>query len=530
MLLLAGSAAYGQVCARPAPGASVRGPAELRSANGKLEVHFALRTRVDVFGLTLYCYEDEHGNESPTLRVKPGDDINLYLNNELPAEPQPEHAHHHTATACGHGAMTESSTNLHFHGLTIPPVCHQDDVLHTIVQPGDEPFEYRIHIPDNQPPGLYWYHPHPHGFSEKQVLGGASGAMVVAGIEKSDPDVAGLPERVLVLRDQIIGGVPDDVVGNEGDEAPAPSLDASINYVPVMYPLYKPAVMLVKPSQKEFWRVVNASADTIYDVQLLYWPDADTQKEQPIRVIALDGVPVGKDYASSERKSILLPPGARAEFIMTTPPAGMHAAQLLTKRYDNGQGGDRDSYRVLANLRVYKDSPDAPGQMPRVGEPGAQTFSGLKNLTPNRKRLLYFSEKTTDPDHPKTSTSYFVTVDGAEPKAFDMAASKPNLTIEQGSVEDWIVENRAPESHVFHIHQLHFQVIERDGKPVNESALRDTIDLPFWDGKGDYPRVRLRMDFRDPNIVGTFLYHCHILEHEDKGMMGSIQVVPRSKH
>jgi FtsP/CotA-like multicopper oxidase with cupredoxin domain len=77
---------------------------------------------------------------------------------------------------------------------------------------------------------------------------------------------------------------------------------------------------------------------------------------------------------------------------------------------------------------------------------------------------------------------------------------------------------------VFHIHQLHFQVLGRDGEETGEPLLRDTIDVPYWDGKGPYPSVKLRMDFRNPKITGTFVYHCHILEHEDGGMMGSIRV------
>ena len=97
-------------------------------------------------------------------------------------------------------------------------------------------------------------------------------------------------------------------------------------------------------------------------------------------------------------------------------------------------------------------------------------------------------------------------------------------------MEDWIIENRARESHVFHIHQLHFQLVGRDGTSVEEPMLRDTIDVPYWDGKSaQYPSVRLRMDFRAPRIVGTFLFHCHILEHEDAGMMGSVRVVKARK-
>ncbi len=72
-----------------------------------------------------------------------------------------------------------ASTNMHFHGMHIAPTCHQDDVLSTLVEPNRGWYEYRFHIPKDQPPGLYWYHPHPHGFSEAQVLGGASGALIV---------------------------------------------------------------------------------------------------------------------------------------------------------------------------------------------------------------------------------------------------------------------------------------------------------------------------------------------------------------
>jgi FtsP/CotA-like multicopper oxidase with cupredoxin domain len=478
----------------------------------------------------LYCYVYGDHIESPTLRAHPGDEIVLRLKNELPAVRSvdaKEHAHAPKGNACGGGSVTASSTNLHFHGLNVPPVCHQDDVLHTLIQPGSEPFEYRIKIPASEPPGLYWYHPHPHGFSEEQVLGGASGALIVEGMERAVAAVAGLPERVLVLRDQRIGGVAEESSAGDGNESVVPSLDLSINYVPVMYPLYKPALMLVQPQQREFWRVLNASADTFFDLQLLYWPNPDKQTPQPMRVVAIDGVSVGSDFAKVERTSILLPPGSRAEFLMTTPATGV-LGQLLTRRYDNGPLGDVDSYRVLANIRSFADAPPPPARMPSpVLKEASSGFTGLTALQPARQRTLYFSEKSIDPVHPKQSTSYFLTAGDAKPKVFDMNFTHPDLTAVQGTVEDWTIQNRAQESHVFHIHQLHFQLLERDGTPVKESALRDTIELPYWDGKSlNYPSVKLRMDFRSPSVVGTFLYHCHILEHEDRGMMGAIEVIP----
>ena len=196
--------------------------------------------------------------------------------------------------------MSASSTNLHFHGLDVPPTCHQDDTLRTLIQPSSAPFEYHIRIPIDEPPGLYWYHPHPHGYSEQQVLGGASGALIVEGIEQLDRRVAGLPERVLVLRDQRVPGL------RETDEDAGPGKDISINFVPVMYPLNRPAQMTVPPATREFWRVLNAAADTYFDLQVRFGPTIqDVREPQTLELIAVDGVPLGAG-ASSKISHVLL--------------------------------------------------------------------------------------------------------------------------------------------------------------------------------------------------------------------------------
>ena len=96
---------------------------------------------------------------------------------------------------------------------------------------------------------------------------------------------------------------------------------------------------------------------------------------------------------------------------------------------------------------------------------------------------------------------------------------QPAITTKVGAIEDWTIENRALETHAFHIHQIHFRVLEVDGKPAPNNDLMDTIAIPYWDGKGPFHSVKVRMDFSDPNIAGTFVFHCHILLHEDLGMM-----------
>jgi FtsP/CotA-like multicopper oxidase with cupredoxin domain len=144
-----------------------------------------------------------------------------------------------------------------------------------------------------------------------------------------------------------------------------------------------------------------------------------------------------------------------------------------------------------------------------------------------RVRKLYFSEKLDDPNDPNSATTFYITVDGQAPKPFD-PADGPNIVTQQGDVEDWIIENRSTELHAFHIHQLHFMLLAWNGARVNEPFVRDTVNVPYFSGRMlQYPSVTVRMDFRDPDTVGTFVYHCHLLEHEDAGMMGSIRVEPR---
>jgi len=407
--------------------------------------------------------------------------------------------------------MTAASTNLHFHGLNIPPSCHQDEVIHTSIQPGGPAFEYRVKIPASQPPGLYWYHPHPHGFSEAQVLGGASGALIVEGIEHVRPDVSGLPERVLILRDQITAS------GSTADSDDAKGKDISLNFVPVAAPLSLPATLQVRPSEREFWRVLNASADTFFDLQLLVRLNGQTTTQaQPMNLVALDGAPL----QAENRMNILLPAGGRAEFVVTTPPAATFA-QLVTRSYDTGPDGERTPYRAIANIVSRPTAPPAPSIIPESPGAADRKIEPLSRVAPIRQRKVYMSE-----DRSGSQPKYLITVEGETPKPFDMNFQKPDITVKQGTVEDWTIENRAREAHSFHIHQLHFQVMKRNGTAVEEPSLRDTIELPYWDGTSAYPSLSLRMDFRDPEIIGTFLYHCHILEHEDAGMMGSIQVLP----
>jgi len=537
-------------CPRPAQASAVPEPEDLRSKDGVLTVDLTVRNFKEASGSTRFCYVYGDGSQSPTLRLNPGDLLILNLKNDLSdlgaATASSNHAHskpESSADPCQSGAMTITSTNLHFHGLTVPALCHQDDVLKTSIQPTDAPFEYRFRIPANQPPGLYWYHPHIHGFSRVQVLGGASGALIIEGIERANKQVAGLPERVLVIRDQDLLNpnappsksepvVPRNLVdrdgdaGNNGTGFGKPAKDLSINFVPVPYPNYPPAQMKMKPEERQLWRVLNASAITYLNLAVIYG-----RVPQMLGIVALDGVPLkangdpGEGITSANH--IGVPPGGRVEFIVKGPPAGVEGL-LVTRTVDTGTGGENDPNRALAKITAATDAPEPRSILSAAPEPlPPATTPWLGNVAPVRTRKLYFSEKFLDPNDPNSPTTFFITVDGQTPTAFDPTSGVPDIVVKQGDVEDWIIENRSTELHAFHIHQIHFMMVEWSGVPVNEPFLRDTINVPFYNGKAlQYPSVKLRMDFRDPNSIGTYVYHCHLLEHEDGGMMGLIRVEP----
>ncbi len=541
-----------EACPRPLPGSVVAEPEDLRSRNGVLKVELTVHNTKQNDGSTRFCYLDENGAESPTLRAKPGDLVILTLKNDLTAfgpEVAPSmHQHAHadaekSEDSCASDLMTRESTNLHFHGLTIPPVCHQDDVLHTLIQPGGPPFEYRFRIPENEPPGLYWYHPHVHGFTKEQVLGGASGAIIVEGIERADKAVAELPERVLIIRDQDLLNpnappskwepvVPKMLFDRDGDAANTgtgfgkPAKDLSINFVPVPYPDYRPALIEMKPEEQQLWRVVNASAITYLNLEVLFG-----HAPQPLGLVAIDGVPLNENGLPADfvdwQTHLAVPPGARVEFIVKAPPE--HASGLLvTKTVDTGPSGENDPNRAIAIITASKDAPEPRSALATSSQPfPASQLPWLGSVAPVRVRRLYFSEKLLDPNDPNSATEFYITVDGQTPAQFDPKSGVPNIIAKQGTVEDWIIENRSSELHAFHIHQLHFMLLDYAGTPVNEPFLRDTVNVPYYTGKTlAYPSVRLRMDFRDPNTVGDFVYHCHLLEHEDGGMMGLIRVEP----
>src|SRR5258707_15584508 len=230
-------------------------PLELRAKHHTLSLTFHAALATD--GKNSFYFNGQPN--TPTLRLSPGDQLKITYVNDLPTKAKESCA----ITPC------MDMTNLHFHGLTVSPDAPQDDVLDMMAAPG-QLLRYTVQIPRDHAPGLYWYHTHPHGESHRQVLDGMSGAIAIEGMESYFPPLAGLPERVLVVRGRSIGNdavsadlkhrveLSSDVCGAE-PEAPEEvfTLNGSV----------RPQIEIV-PGERQFWRLVNASADRYLDLQL----------------------------------------------------------------------------------------------------------------------------------------------------------------------------------------------------------------------------------------------------------------------
>jgi FtsP/CotA-like multicopper oxidase with cupredoxin domain len=474
---------------------------EVDSVNGVADI--TLQAKFDAAGRPEFFYNGAEAVPAPTIRVNPGDTINFHFQNSLPEY-------------CDPGV--ESDSNLHFHGLTSAPVAPGDEVIQTIAQPGAT-VNYSVVINTDQPPGMYWYHPHPHGLSSYEVGNGMAGAIIIEGIASEVPQTAGLRERIIVL-----GAQPNDPSfsagedarrrhqqavrrANDNDEglgscAADPDTTTMINGAPL-------ASIGINNGETELIRVVNASGHRFFDLSV----DGKT-----LTLVAQDGVPI-HDYAGAPttltQNDIVIPPAGRAEFLVT---GGASPAAFTSKCYATGPAGDPAPEAVLgvfapdnattsSNMRVAH----------RIAAAGVLRHSKFYRVAmpaPAQERTIHFTE---DPN------GFYL--DG---QAYDPTAG-PHIVAQSGTVEEWTLENDTDEVHDFHIHQVHFAVETIAGVAQANPHWLDDITLPPQ-GHGASGQVipsitKVLIDFRDPIIKGTFLYHCHILDHEDGGMMAKIQVI-----
>ncbi|MGZ8215801.1 multicopper oxidase family protein [Methylomagnum sp.] len=372
------------------------------------------------------------------------------------------------------------STNLHFHGLNVTPREGGDNIFVSVDQ-GDS-FQYDFPIPASHRQGLYWYHPHRDPFLNTQIAGGMAGGIIIGNILAPFPALAGIPERLILLKDlKARDGAPVD------DPDPSGQTRRTVNG------LYQPKLEM-RPGQLEFWRIGNQSSNIFYRLKM---------DGQTFHVIGTDG---NLQNQATPMTMLVLPPGARFEALVYGPPAGNY--RLQDAAYSTGPEGDQYPGQRLMSV-VSKGAAVTP-----IPIPSADQFPKLPDLragTINQRRTIVFSD-TVLPD------LFFINGKPFTPDCVD-------TLVRLGDVEEWTIQNTAREAHVFHIHQLDFQVTEMNGAAQPFNGYNDVVTLPPAPSDTQPSVVKVLIPFTDPVILGEFVYHCHIIQHEDQGMMSVIRVI-----
>jgi suppressor of ftsI len=379
-------------------------------------------------------------------------------------------------------ALPNDPSNLHFHGMSVSPQGNSDNVfIH--VHPGQQ-FAYEVHVPANgrQGPGLFWYHPHAHGVVDKQILGGMSGALVVDGSEQLFPFLKGLPERFLLFKHAEIG---------EGNEI------ISINGQ------LKPIVQ-IRPGEVQFWRIANIGAELFLKFRA---------EGVQLYAVATDGHPLAQPRRITE---LFLGPGERVDAIAVGPAAGEYA--MSTIPFQNEAWNKPAPAQQLAT--IVSSGPGAPAtgletEILAQRVQGGRWIDEVRSSPIARRRTLIYS---------RTPDRRVFMINGRV-----MDEHRIDEAVMLGDTEEWTVVNTDQQYHNFHIHQTPFLVTEINGaQQPNEDSLHDTFSMLPATEQGP-STLKVVIPFTDPVIVGKFVYHCHAADHEDKGMMGVVEVVGRSQ-
>ncbi|HEV3051230.1 MAG TPA: multicopper oxidase family protein [Longimicrobium sp.] len=448
---------------------------EIRSSGGVLRDSLTMAPATYTLGGRSVTSNVYNGNyNAPTLRVDLGERVELTINNRMQA-------------VGGLKPTQVDTTNQHYHGLVVTPIPEAgDNVTHVAIGQGDSNVNRYPLLPramEVQSEGLMWYHPHPHSKTAPQVAGGLAGAMVVGNLLAHFPDYQGAVERILVIKSSNAGSTP--TLNINGVECPG---------------------LEINSSHDELWRILNATGNTFLNLKL---------RGYSFTVLAFDGNPVA---APMDQDSLFIPPGGRVEAIV--------------------RGGEGPWSTVLVAAPFLK-GPTAPVKIADVRVTGVpdetqeevQALAAVARARVNVELADSLRRLATATDVDRF-TLRFSFGNGALLNDSVYRPGRLDKTAQVGRVQEWTLVNETNVPHTFHIHQTDFLITSINGKDVEaDSVFFDNVTLGVHQdssGRVIGDTVTVRFTF-NPIAAGPFVYHCHVLAHEDAGMMQNICVYPQGQ-
>lgn len=370
-------------------------------------------------------------------------------------------------------------TNLHTHGLHVSPQGAGDNpFLH--VAPG-ETFDYRITVPPDHPPGTGWYHPHHHGFVADQLSGGLAGALLVDG----GPYPAVAEDRVLLVSDTTLDSAGEVVAPSDAER-----MRGREGTLVLVNGQHRPSIPALTGTLQR-WRIVNACVSRVLDLGL---------DGHELVQTALDSSPLP---APVPRERLVLAPGNRAEVLVRPVRPGSFPVRAAPYSRGGmpGMGARTSGGPVVLATMTVTGAPAPAAPLPatgsgRVGAPGPAA----------RERRIRF-EMGMGPGGMRP------TIDG---RVFDHDRDDQQVLF--GTVEDWTISSSGPFAHPFHLHVWPFTVLATSDGRRPEGVPQDVVLVP----PGGWVRIRIPFTTH----TGRSVYHCHVLDHEDAGMMATVVVRP----
>jgi FtsP/CotA-like multicopper oxidase with cupredoxin domain len=498
-------------------------------------------TKKELNGKPFYLRSINQSIPAPTLSINAADTLRIKVVNQLPPNPP--------STEPAAHLRYPNSMNLHTHGLHVPPGLVGPDLYGDYVmddpQLGIQPGQTRHHefrIGADHPPGAYWYHPHLHGSTAIQVGSGMAGALMIRGAIDRVPEIAAATERIFMIQAPISGAATPGRLESFSDVASEmPESELLINGV-------KRPRLVMRRGEVQNWHFINAAIARYLNLRLdghdlnCYSHDGNTSARMRV-------------YRGETGAGLVMAPGNRDSVLVKAGNPGVY--YLHTLPYNMG---NELPDQILAELIVI-DPPmpmalpsgllPIPAALAHIDDAELARGGGLKRSIVMRAVFNPSGAPVTMPLasdllHPppdelpdwtyQTGSTFMADTVFAMGGAGEAASQAPGMPVEfapfqsaraqtqivaLGSVEEWTVYNMNKVQHPFHIHVNPFEVIKINGVPI-EPFWADTIGLPVGGTPQNPTSITFRTRFLD--FSGRYVMHCHILSHEDMGMMQAVEV------